>query len=511
MKKLISIIMTAALLLGVFAGCGSTETTDNGATGGSDTEKKVKDTITLVTEAEPETLDPRKGNTVANNIIQTLIFDALISMDDDNVFHPRLATEWDFIDDTHLRFKLRENVKFSNGYDFTAEDVLYSFARTKLDSTSISTMAWYDDVNSYAEDDHTVVLAMNYPYAPALQVLTGGRTWIGSKQAIEEMGEDAYARNPVGTGPYVLDTWTTGASISLKANDTYWGDAPKTSKLLFNIVAEPNSRVIALETGEADFAYYINGSDMERVNAISGYHIESGPSCKYYTVCLNMQNEKFSDPKVREALSLAIDMDALVDAGFDGTATVMQSCLPSKVEGAKNVYGDGWEYNPEKAKQLLQEAGVTNLSFELHIMPTAEFQKLAEIIQSFWQEIGVTTNIEQSTVAAREAQGPWEASIRNGNATEVTGILIIYDSAFASRIGSNDAALDAMLLKLQQTYDEKDRLQQISDLQDYIYKIRYTIPFAEVDTIFGVNDKIENYKFSYNISHANIQDWVVYE
>lgn len=125
--------------------------------------------------------------------------------------------------------------------------------------------------------------------------------------------------------------------------------------------------------------------------------------------------------------------------------------------------------------------------------------------------MGVTVNIEQSALAAREAQGPWEASIRNGNATEITGILIIYDSLFASRVGNNDDKLDEMLMQLQVTYDKAEREKQIHALQDYIYKIRFTIPFAETDTIYGVGDHIEGYEFTYQISNCNIPEWVAYK
>jgi len=500
MKRFLATILTLVLIVSILSGCNTAKPVEK---------KEIKDTITLVTELEPETLDPRRGNGVATNTAMSLIYDSLLFMDDDNVYHPHLATEWEFIDDTHIRFILREDVKFSNGYAFTAADVLYSLGRTKLDSTSKSTMAWYDDVNSVAENDHSVVIAMNYAYAPALQVLCGGRTWIGSQKAMQEMGEEAYARAPIGAGPYVLTKWTTGASMELTRNDNYWGEPAKTANVVFKYSAEPTARVIALETGEADFAYLINGSDIARVNAIPGYHIESGTSGKYYTICLNMQNEKFADERVRYALSYAIDLNALVDAGFDGTATVMSSIIPKKAEGWKDIYGT-WEYNPEKAIALLAEAGVTDLSFELHILPTADYQKSAEIIQSYWAAIGVTVNIEQSALAAREAQGPWEASIRSGNASEITGILIIYDSAFASRVGNNDATLDAMLLDLQQTYDTAARAEKIAALQDYIYRIRFTIPFAEVDTIYGVSDNIEGYVFSYQFAHCNIQDWIVY-
>ena len=510
-KKFLSLALALLLVLSCLTGCNKGNPDEEGP---NDGEKVAKDTITLVTDEEPETLDPQIGNKPKNIIAQTLILDSLITQNyETSEFLPRLATSWEVMDDTHIKFHLREGVKFSNGNDFTAEDVLYSLGRCRDIPTAASTMEFYDPDTSYAEDDHTVVLSFYYPYAPALSVLCGGRTFIGDKETMEEMGVDAYARAPIGTGPYVLESWVTGSSMTLKRNENYWGEPAKTEKVVFNYIAEPTGRVIALETGEADFAYYINGSDVNRVNELEGYHVEEGPSCKYYTITLNMKNGIFADDRLREAMSLAIDLEALAHAGFDGTAKAMQSCLPSTVEGSVDIYGEhgGWQYDPEKAKELVKEAGAEGLEFELHIQPTSEFLKLAQIVKGYWDAIGLNCHIEQSEVSAREAQGPWEAAIRNGNASEVTGILIIYESTFGSRVGNTDEKLDEMLIKLQQTYDTEERLQQIRDLQEYIYNIRYTIPFAEVDSIFGVSDKIEGYEFTYQISAQNIADWVVYE
>jgi len=521
MKKIISLALAMLLILSCFAGCGNKEEQTGGEqtgteqTGGEKTEeKKVKDTVVLVTDEEPETLDPQIGNKPKNNIAQDLIFDSLVTMDYDKAeYVPRLATKWEVIDDTHVRFYLREGVKFSNGNDFNAEDVLYCLGRCRDIPTAKSTMEFYDPDTSYAENDYTVVLSFHYPYAPYLNVLCGGRTWIGDKETMEQMGEDAYARAPIGTGAYTLESWTTGATMSLKRNENYWGEAAKTENVVFNYIAEPTGRVIALETGEADFAYYINGSDVARVNDLDGFHVEQGPSCKYYTICLNMKNGMFADARLREAMSLAIDLEALAYAGFDGTAKVMQCALPSTVEGSCDIYGEngGWKYDPEAAKALVKEAGAEGMEFELHVQPTAEFLKLAQIVKGYWDAIGLNCHIEQSETSAREAQGPWEASIRNGNANEVTGILIIYESTFGSRVGNNDDKLDEMLVDLQKTYDTQERLDKIRDLMEYIYEIRYTIPFAEVNSIFGVGDHIEGYEFTYQISHQNIADWVVYE
>ena len=121
-------------------------------------------------------------------------------------------------------------------------------------------MSWYDPENSVAEDDHTVVIAMYSPYAPALYVLSGGRTWIGDKETMEEVGAENYARNPVGTGAYVLSEWISGSSMLLTRNEKYWGEPAKTPNVRINFIAEGANRVIALESVEADLAYYMEGA-----------------------------------------------------------------------------------------------------------------------------------------------------------------------------------------------------------------------------------------------------------
>lgn len=469
-----------------------------------------KDTIIMVNELEPDTLDPRRGNGISNNIVMTLIYDSLVDLDREGKEIPRLATSWEFIDNTHLRMHLRKDVVFSNGYPLTAEDVLFSLARTKDDSTSYSTMIWYDEKESKAEDPYTVVIAMHQPYAPVFNVLASGRCWIGCKKAMEEMGEKNYARAPIGSGTYKLVKWTNGASMEFERNEKYWGTPAKTKNVVLKFVPEPASRVIELETGAADFAFYISGSDIDRVNAINGYHVESGRSEKYYLITMAMNHPILSNPKVRYALSYAIDIPALADAAFDGHAHPMTGVYPSIVEGWKDM--GGWEYNPEKAKELLAEAGYPNgFDIELHLLPEALYQQMGEIVQAYWSAIGVNAHIEQSALATREAQGPWETSIRTATANEISNILIIYEKEFGSRLAPNDITLDGMLKKLKTLYEREDRKQLLNDIQDYLYEKRYSIPFAEVDTIFGVSDKVRNFVMPTTIFRVNVKDWEIEE
>ena len=128
----------------------------------------VKDTIVIANEAEPTSLDPACGNGLSVNLVDNLIYDSLVDRDQEGNILPRLATEWEFIDDTHIQFKLREDVVFSNGNPFTASDVIFSLNRTLDEPTALSTMVWYSPDESSVVDDHTVIVGMHEPYAAAL-------------------------------------------------------------------------------------------------------------------------------------------------------------------------------------------------------------------------------------------------------------------------------------------------------------------------------------------------------
>ena len=195
------------------AASGETTAASAGETGAAASSTgKVKDTIVIANEAEPTSLDPACGNGLSVNLIDNLIYDSLVDRDEEGNILPRLATEWEYLDDTHIQFKHREDVVFSNGNPFTASDVIFSLNRTLEEPTALSTMVWYSPEESSVVDDHTVIVGMYEPYAAALYVLAGGRTWIGDEETITEMGAENHARMPVGTGPYKLTEWVSGSS-----------------------------------------------------------------------------------------------------------------------------------------------------------------------------------------------------------------------------------------------------------------------------------------------------------
>ncbi len=494
MKKFIAMLLVMACVLSLF-GCGSSDTASDDSNG----EVVYKDTVTFVTSLDPETFDPRAANRDSKAVFHNMVYDTLFRIDANGNTVPGLAESWEFLDDTTLRVKLKEGVLFHNGMELTTEDVYYCYARGKEDSVSASTMSFLDIENTVIQDKYTIDLKFYEPYAPVFNTLSQatGRAGIGCKAAMEEMGEEEFARNPVGSGPYKLVKWTTDSELVFERHEDYFEGTPPTKNLVVKIMPEAQNRAIALETGEADFAFYIDGADIDRVEELDGYHIEQGPSAVYYTICLSMQEPLFQDKNVRYALSMAINKDAIVKSVFNGAAEVINGMYSPAVFGFKE-----WpeiEYNVEEAKKLLAEAGYPDgFEIELHVIPDKQFERIAEIIQAMWGEIGVTVNINVSELAAYEAEnnGIFQASVRNGSATEPSNILIIYDSSFGSRLNGNDDVLDAMLAEGKTLYDEKERAEKYGEISDYLYDARWTVPFAVTPVIYGISDKVEGYEFN---------------
>jgi len=496
-KRFFTLFMVVALVFSLLAGC-SSKTKDPGSNSGNNAasgEKVAKDTLTLATFEDPTTMDPAKNNRVGIGLVTRQIIENLCKQEADGTYSPLLATSWEWKDKQTLRLNLRKDVKFSNGDEFTAEDVRFSFERAKADPISASSFVAFDIKNSVIVDKNTIDIKFSKPYAAALNILASVRGGIASKAAMEKMGDKEYARAPIGTGPYKFVKWDTASQIVLVRNDDYWGQKALTKNVVFKIITEAASRVIELETGGADIAYNIVGSDVERVNKIPGYKALVGQSYRYVFVTFSMKDELLSNKDLRYALSYAIDKEALVKANYKGTASVAKGMFSPNIFSYVELGAIPYDLN--KAKELMAKAGYANgCEIELIVEPDEEFTKLAEVIQNMWAQIGVKTKVTAVNNATFNAQkGHWQAAIRAGNANEASNILIVYESAFGDRLQGNDAALDKQLLDARTIIDDKERAKVYGDIQKYLYDIRYSVPFAITSTIYGVSDKVEGFKF----------------
>lgn len=528
MKRKLALILTVMFVVTALFGCQSadpaTATPGSGQQGsgeaeatasGSETEKVAKDTIVIVTESEPETLDPTSANTDAIALTLGMIGDHLFDLQaDGTITLGGICESWELVDDITAKFVLKQGVKFSTGEELTSDDILWELARLKEAPRSSSNFAFVNIDECEKVDDYTFIIKFNQAWAPFQNTLSTGRGTIVSQSAFEEMGEADFARAPVTTGPYKVEEWIPGTSITLTRNEYYWGEPAKTANIIIKFIPEATSRVIELETGAADIAYYIEGNDVARVDELEGYHIESGDAYRYFVITFSMQDEILSKKEVRQALCYAIDQELLVEASSDGMGTMITGFCSTPAAGYKAY--DPWPYDVEKAKQLLADAGYPDgFTIDLHVEPLSIYQKAAEIIQEMWREVGVTANIVESALATYDAQhnGQFQACIRDSTASEISNMLIIYESSFGSRLQGNDDWLDAKLLELRTYYyDNPQREVCLTEIFDYLNDMRYGYPYMNMPINYAISDKLEGFEFHPAIDHMkHIVDWVVYE
>ncbi|MDR1786615.1 MAG: ABC transporter substrate-binding protein, partial [Spirochaetaceae bacterium] len=457
-----------------------------------------KDTLTVVLAEDPLTLDPQSANKVIIWSVIPYFYDSLLKENQDGTVEPKLAVEWQLLDDVTWRFKLRQGVKFHNGNPFTAEDVLYSFQRAKKNPLSASTFQYFDTDNTKILDDYTIDVKLFRPYAPIFNTLTNARGFIVDKEYVEEVGDAKAAINPIGTGPYKFVSWISGSELRGTRFDDYWDDRAVTQNVVVKFITEASNRAIELETGNADIIYEIDSADADRVEAFPNAHIVSGTSFRYHTLTFSMQDPILKDKRVRYALSLGVDKPALVKAVFGNTAVAASGFMPPTVFAYKDT--GVLPYDPAEAKRLLAEAGYPNgVTFKfLHEAREVDF-RMAEVIQNMWKQIGVTLEdyaMESKTYAA--GGNKFQVGQRAGNADEASNILIIYDSAFADKLQGNDKKLDDMLHNAMTLYDADKRAAAYAEIQDYLYDQRWSVPLAFTDALYGVSDKVQNFQFHPN-------------
>jgi peptide/nickel transport system substrate-binding protein len=474
-----------------FSGCGKKEASGAQA-------RVKKDTLTAVLMEDPGTLDPQSANKVVIASAILNFHDPLFLENRDGTMEPRLATEWTLLNDTTMRFKLRQGVTFHNGNPFTAEDVLYTIQRAKKTPLSASTFQYFDADNTVVVDDYTIDIKLTRPYAPIFNTLANARGYIVDKEYTEQVGDAEAAIKPVGTGPYKFVSWVSGTEMRGVRNDGYWDTPAATENLVVKFITEASNRAIELETGNADVVYDIDSADAARVEAMPNAHIVTGSSYRYYTVTYSMKDTILADKRVRYALSLAIDKEALVKAVFGDYAVAANGFYPSSVFAFKDT--GVIPYDPVEAKRLLAEAGYPNgLTLKFNYEARELDDRLAEIVQNMWKQVGVT--VEMFRMDSRTYLGGnniFQIGMRAGNADEPSNILIIYDSAFADKLQGNDDLLDKMLHDAMTLYDSTERAAAYGRIHDYLYDVRYTTPLAFTDAIYGVSDKAEGFVFHPN-------------
>lgn len=473
-----------------------------------------KDVLSVAIRDEPASLDPHLNTQLVSEAVRREIYDFLVIKDEEGNLQPSLATGWENVDDTTIRFSLRDDVIFHNGEKMTAEDVRYTIVRASEKSGSAPLFQSVDTENTKVIDNTTLELKLKEPMAPIFNFLSSPEGGILCKKAVEELGDDEFGRSPVGSGPLKLKNWTTGTSIELERNDEYWGEKPAYKTLLVKFIAEPANRTIELETGGVDLIYDVSTNDIERISENEELRLISGTGLKHTYISISMEDPVMKDIRVREALAYALDMDSIVDAVFTGTAKTSDSVISPNIFGYKSMGVN--PYDPDQARALLKEAGYED-SLEITVKgyDNTQFVDILEIAQNMWKAVGVTAKVdimEYAAFAEQEAAGEIQLGISaftasSGDPDQALGL---WKSGYGGVLQGNDAKIDEYLDKGRSVYDETEREALYQEAQEYMWNTHYMIPIAFSDVVYATTAKVENLECSPG-NTPNLAKVVVYE
>jgi peptide/nickel transport system substrate-binding protein len=349
-----------------------------------------KTDLVVAMDADIETLHPSDYSTTIEINILNQIYDKLIYMNPDGAEdpEPRIAQSWEISEDgLDYTFHLRDDVRFHDGTPLTAEDVKFSLEMYQNSDYQSANVDGLDTVE--AVDDSTVVCHLASPYSPFLLGISACN--IASKAYSESVSPEEFASNPNGCGPYRYVSRASGSNVVLEANEDYYGGAPEIKKVTFEVIPDTTTTAIALQTGEVNFAE-IASSNLVMLESNPQITIAEAPTSGFTYVSMNLEKEPFSNVLVRQAINYAINRENLVAVCYDGKAEVNSNiCAKSRFGYSDDQPQYG--YDPEKAKELLAEAGIET-PYDLGAILVAEkYENLATVIQADLAAVGLNTTI----------------------------------------------------------------------------------------------------------------------
>lgn len=441
-------------------------------------------------------LDPHGAQSVEEPtaVIATHIFGTLITRDGSTgELLPSLATEWTATDDTTWQFTLRDGVVWQDGSPFTSADVKASLERV-LELKGPLAPLWASVTEIGTPDDQTVTIATSEPVGtvPASATLL-----FITPAALTN--EDGFFDNPVGLGPYTFSSWERDAQLELSASDSYWGDIPSVETLVFRDIPEVASKATSIETGEIDFTWGLPADQLPAIRENNDLVIDGTPSFAYYFNWFNSSREPFTDARVRQAMNYALDRETIANDLLTDVGTVATAPIPQTIFGWSPQ--TPYDYDPEKAKALLADAGLAD-GFETHVIwvPGSGPQD-RELILSFisnWADIGVkveSIELEQAAWLDRLLALDWDMdfqtnTVRTGDADFT--LRRLYTSS-ANRNGYANPDLDKLLLDAAAASDQDKRAELYAQANKIIWDDAVGVFPFDLQTNYVMNKKITGF------------------
>lgn len=505
-KKVISLFLILMLTMGVFAGCGSSNTApEEGEKAAAETPaeetsapEEPKDDIVVALSADITSLDPQGHNDTKSETVSFLLFNRLFRLNTDFEVIPDLAESWEQPSDTEWVIKIKEGVLFHDGTEMTSDDVKFSLERSQQMPKVQQVLSEVESVE--VVDKYTVKVTTKSPFAPFLYTLVHAGTSIMPK-AYAESGDDF--ANPVGSGPYKFVEWISGDKVVVEKNENYFDseNMGASSKITFRVIPEGTSRTIALETGEVDAVMELQALDSSKIEENPNLALYEKPSTSIAWFGMNTEKAPFDNIKVRQAVQYAIDKEAVLTVAVDGAGIVAKSVMAPSFLG----YKDGpYTYDPEKAKALLSEAGYPD-GFETTIWASGDERKrIAEIVQANLMEIGISAKIEMyewGTYIDMLLAGEEETYVLSWTSNPDPDATLT-PHYFSGNVGGMnfarivDPKIDEMLKNAREELNKEDRIKLYNDFHDYINEQAPNVPLFVKNIVVGANAKLKGVELS---------------
>lgn len=511
---LLMLVFALAAVLAACAGGGEKGSKEESGSKGTEADAEIEEVdFVIATLSDAARLDPHLTTDVPSYNILINLFDTLVVKDEKEEIIPNLATKWENVDDHTWVFELRDDVTFHDGEKFNAEVVKKNFERI-LDEEVGAPRAFLFEVIEEIEvlDEYKIQFKTEFPFAPLLTHLSHPVGSMVSPKSIDEdyaamkAGEESGTvinKHPVGTGFFTFDKWDHGTEIKLTKNEEYWGDPVKLNSVTFKAIPEGGTRLAELETGYAHLIEPVQPSEVAQIESSDIGVVDEKLSSTLAYVGFNLEKEPFNDKRVRQAVSMLVNTESILKGIYEGYGIEATGPLAPGVFGHDDSLKP-LAYDPEKAKELLKEAGYED-GFDTTIWTNDNQQRMdmAVLMQDSLKAANINAEIEVVEWGAyldQTANGEHDMFILGltnpvGDADYFLTQLFHSDNLgeAGNRTFFVNDEVDALIEEARQEIDEEKRQALYTEIQEILIEEAPMVYVHHQAYLSGLNKNVKNY------------------